>query len=441
MLDRIFALWDSLLQLTAMIVIARYVFFEKPLSPKKQKIFYAVSYSIIIISEIFLTADTVSLLAMLLMALNIILARKKRKVLGALLVIPILGIAAGLFMPIMYMPRVLFELNGTAGYIYQAIVYGTLTILALIAFFNRKKINNSLNYDPETRTLHKWERTLLILIGIILIFAVNFFAIPELDTAKNPEETYAALVTTIFIMGLISLLMAILAIITIVEGNKQSFYQKRVNDMQFNIIVMMADLVENRDANTGGHIKRTAKYVEIIAKKLKSMGKFPNELTNEYIADIIVAAPLHDIGKIHVSDLVLNKNGRLSDEEFEIMKSHAPEGKNILEHAREQIGDFSYLDIAVQMAGSHHEWWDGNKRGYPLGTSGNDIPLSARIMAVADVFDALTSKRVYKEPMPSEKAYSIIMEESGTHFDPVIIEAFCAAKDEINEALDKFMAE
>ena len=209
---------------------------------------------------------------------------------------------------------------------------------------------------------------------------------------------------------------------------------RQLTEIQHNIILTMADIVESRDENTGGHIKRTAAYVEIISKKLREQGKFTDILTPQYEADMIVAAPLHDMGKIHVSDTILNKPGRLTDEEFGIMKSHTTAGRDMLENATNTLGVFSYLTIAVQMAAYHHEWWNG--KGYPEGISGEDIPLCARIMAVADVFDALMSKRCYKDAMPIEKAYSIIREETGTHFDPDIAEAFFAAADEIEACLN-----
>lgn len=209
---------------------------------------------------------------------------------------------------------------------------------------------------------------------------------------------------------------------------------EQISEIQHNIILTMADIVESRDENTGGHIRRTAAYVEIISKKLREQGKFTDILTPQYESDMIVAAPLHDMGKIHVSDTILNKPGRLTDEEFGIMKSHTTAGKDMLENATNNLGVFSYLTIAVQMAAYHHEWWNG--RGYPEGLSGNDIPLCARIMAVADVFDALMSKRCYKDAMPIEKAYSIIREETGTHFDPDVAEAFFAASAEIEACLN-----
>ena len=441
MLDKVFDLWDVLLQLTSMFLILRYIFFERPLEARKQKIYYIVSYALIVVSLLAIGYDVACSLILVAIGLNVFLARKEHKILGALLSFPVSGIAAGLFLPIVNMPGHLFRLEGQSKLQYAFFSYSLVTIVLVIGLINKKRIDKLLSVDWEKRTLRNWERTLLVVIGLVLAAAVGLFEIPDMNPLDDPETYYEAMSASIFVLGVVCFIMTVMVIITIAAGNKQSYYKDRVNDMQFNIIVMMADLVENRDANTGGHIKRTAKYVEIIAKKLKSMGKFTEELTDEYIADIIVAAPLHDIGKIHISDLVLNKNGKLSDEEFDIMKSHTSEGRKILEHAKDQLGDFSYLDVAVQMAGSHHEWWDGSKRGYPLGTSYNEIPLSARIMAVADVFDALTSRRVYKEPMPPEKAYSIIKEEVGTHFDPDVIEAFFAAKKDIDSALEKFLAE
>ncbi len=137
---------------------------------------------------------------------------------------------------------------------------------------------------------------------------------------------------------------------------------------------------------------------------------------------MVVAAPLHDIGKIHIPDAVLNKPGKLTEEEFEIMKTHTTAGEALLAYAKAELGESGYLNTAAQMAAYHHEWWDGT--GYPYGISGEEIPLCARIMAVADVFDALTSKRCYKSAMPLEKAYEIIKKEAGTHFDPAIVDAF-----------------
>lgn len=198
--------------------------------------------------------------------------------------------------------------------------------------------------------------------------------------------------------------------------------------MQDNLILVMADLVESRDQFTGDHVRKTAAYTGIIMKQMRKEGIYADQLTDEFMENVVRSAPLHDIGKIVVSDTVLNKQGRLTDEEFEIMKSHTTAGREIIEHAKGAVSEPTYLDEAGNLAAYHHEKWDGT--GYPTGLSGEDIPLSARIMAVADVFDALVSKRSYKEGFPIEKAMDVIRAGAGTHFDPQIAEAFLHVEDE-----------
>lgn len=149
--------------------------------------------------------------------------------------------------------------------------------------------------------------------------------------------------------------------------------------------------------------------------------------------NLIIAAPLHDVGKIKISDTVLNKKGKLTDDEFALMKTHVTEGGKIISMALNGITGDTYLDMAKDVATYHHERWDG--RGYMAGLKGAEIPLSARIMAVADVFDALVSKRSYKEPYPFDEAVGIIEEESGTHFDPRVVSAFLMIKEEVRESL------
>ena len=214
---------------------------------------------------------------------------------------------------------------------------------------------------------------------------------------------------------------------------------EQLSAMQHNIIITMADIIESRDLNTGGHIRRTAIYVGIIAKRLRKEGYFKGLLNKDYMNDMIVAAPLHDMGKIHVPDQILNKNGRLTDEEFAIMKTHAAVGKELLDGASDSLGEFRYLIVAKQMAECHHEWWNGN--GYPNKLAGEDIPLCARIMAVADVFDALVSKRCYKDPMDLDVAFEIIEKETGTHFDPVVGKIFLECRPEVEKALKELTEE
>ncbi|MBP5435713.1 HD domain-containing protein [bacterium] len=205
---------------------------------------------------------------------------------------------------------------------------------------------------------------------------------------------------------------------------------EQISEMQEEIIMGFAEMVEARDQNTGDHIKKTALYVRRIAEEMQKEHIHEKELTNDYISTLSRSAPLHDIGKIKISDLVLNKPGRLTDDEFAIMKSHAEEGCKILQKIADTAAVKSdYLNEAIDMAHYHHEKWDGS--GYPSGIKGEQIPLSARIMAVADVFDALIAERAYKKAFTYEKAMQIITEGSGTHFDPEVVSAFVKISKEL----------
>ncbi len=201
--------------------------------------------------------------------------------------------------------------------------------------------------------------------------------------------------------------------------------------MQNGLIYVLADMVESRDKNTGDHVRKTAAYVRLILQKMKEKGVHADMLSDEYVNDVANSAPIHDVGKILVSDVILNKPGKLTDEEFAIMKSHTTAGCKVIESAMSLVSDSGYLKEAKNLATYHHERWDG--KGYPSGKAGEDIPLSARVMAVADVFDALVSKRSYKEPFPFEKAMDIIREGAGTQFDPEVAEIFIEAADEVRQ--------
>ncbi len=206
--------------------------------------------------------------------------------------------------------------------------------------------------------------------------------------------------------------------------------------MQDGLIITMADLVESRDSDTGAHVQKTSAYVKIIVEGLKAKGYYAEKITPKFISDVVRSAPLHDIGKINIPDEVLNKPGKLTDEEFEIMKTHTTAGKRIIENAISTVEGDNYLKEARNMAAYHHERWDG--KGYPEGIHGEVIPLSARIMAVADVFDALTSPRVYKSAFPLEKALSILDEGKGTQFDPKCVEVFMDSLAEVRVVLIKY---
>ena len=206
---------------------------------------------------------------------------------------------------------------------------------------------------------------------------------------------------------------------------------EEIAHMQNGLIYVLADMVEGRDKNTGDHVRKTAAYARLIMQKMREKGLHEDILTDEYVEDIGNSAPLHDVGKIMVSDVILNKKGKLTDEEFAIMKTHTTAGNKIISSAMALVSDSGYLKEAKNLATYHHERWDGS--GYPSGLKGEEIPLSARVMAVADVFDALVSKRSYKPPFPFEEAMKIIHDGAGTQFDPEVAAIFEEAADEVRE--------
>ncbi len=213
-------------------------------------------------------------------------------------------------------------------------------------------------------------------------------------------------------------------------------FSENTAKMQDGLIVTMADLVENRDSDTGAHIQKTAAYVKIIVEGLKKKGYYAEKITPKFMSDVVRSAPLHDIGKISIPDYVLNKPGRLTDEEYEIIKTHTTAGRLIMEKAISTVEGENYLKEARNMAAYHHERWDG--KGYPEGLHGEVIPLAARIMSVADVFDALASPRVYKPAFSIEKAISIIQEGAGSQFDPKCVEVFMEALPEVKAIQKKY---
>lgn len=213
---------------------------------------------------------------------------------------------------------------------------------------------------------------------------------------------------------------------------------RKVNELQNHIIYSLASLVENRDSDTGAHINRTSSYMQTIAHAAKVKGLYKDILTDEYIQTLVRAAPLHDIGKIVIPDAILKKPGKLTDEEFSIMKTHTIRGAEIVEEIVGISEDKVYIKTAQDIALSHHEKWDGN--GYPYRLEKEKIPLCARIMALADVFDALVTKRCYKESMSMDEAFDIIKSGSGTQFDPTLVEIFLASRSEI-EVLTKLYSE
>lgn len=202
-------------------------------------------------------------------------------------------------------------------------------------------------------------------------------------------------------------------------------------------IMAMASLAETRDKETGNHLKRTQAYIRALGMKLRDHPRFREYLTEDYIESLFKLAPLHDIGKVGIPDAILLKQGSLTPEEFEIMKMHPLLGGNAIAAAESGLPTPNrFLHIAREIATGHHEHWDGS--GYPLGLKGDEIPVSARLMAVADVFDALISRRIYKQPFTHEEAVAYIAQGRGTHFDPDVTDAFLAIQDEFRQIAGQY---
>lgn len=223
-----------------------------------------------------------------------------------------------------------------------------------------------------------------------------------------------------------------------IEDRVKEETEKRTQ-LQDDIIYSMADLVENRDIDTGEHIKRTALFVEIIAHSARELGYYTDEITDDFIEYLKKAMPLHDIGKIVIPDSILKAPRKLTDEEFEVMKTHAVRGAEIIETLFTNLEEEDYISYAANIAKFHHEWWNGN--GYPTKSVEEDIPLVARIAAIADVFDALISSRCYKSAYRVDEAFDIMQTENGSHFDPKLFDAFMKAKNEIIKVVEELDTE
>jgi len=210
---------------------------------------------------------------------------------------------------------------------------------------------------------------------------------------------------------------------------------KEITAAQSGLIFAMAKMAESRDPETGSHLLRIREYCRIISQKLAEDSKYSQTIDDDYISDICDAAPLHDIGKIAIPDKILRKRGKLNADEYAVMKLHAELGADTLRQVYQQHKSNGLLKLGIEIAENHHEHWDGT--GYPVGLKEDKIPLSARILALADEYDAITSKRVYKEAESHIAARKYIIEDKGKHFDPEIVDAFLKVEDEFNAVLER----
>ncbi|MBQ8148215.1 MAG: HD-GYP domain-containing protein [Lachnospiraceae bacterium] len=233
----------------------------------------------------------------------------------------------------------------------------------------------------------------------------------------EPEVLLTAVATTIMVLG--------------AYMNEADPARKELSHYHSEMVMGFATLIENKDDNTGGHVRRTTIYAKMLAEELRNRGYYKDVLTKDYIKNLAKAAPMHDIGKIAVPDVILQKPGKLTDEEFAEMKQHTVSGGKIIQDTFGRLNDTQYRDMAFQVARHHHEKWNG--KGYPDQLQKEEIPLCARIMAIADVFDAVSEKRCYRDAMPLEQCFSIIEGGRGTDFEPLLVDVFLDIREKVEE--------
>ena len=299
-------------------------------------------------------------------------------------------------------------------------------IMYILSAFFTVHLNNNLPINKNTLII----LVLLVITGIMLckIF-FEYFNIPLKKLKEGTEKIKSGDFNTRVKIVSADSFGDLADSFNEMTGALQSKTDK-ILSIQDSIVTGMAVMVESRDNSTGGHIKRTSECVKIFVEELKKSDSF-SFMTDKFCNAVIKAAPMHDLGKIAVDDAVLRKPGKFTDEEYEKMKIHSKEGARIVENVLSQVDDKELKMIAVNVAHYHHEKYDGT--GYPEKIKGEQIPLEARIMALADVFDALVSKRCYKDSFSYDKAFEIIQESLGTHFDPELGKIFIQCRPQLEK--------
>lgn len=305
-----------------------------------------------------------------------------------------------------------------------------LVFLPELEFIIGKKVNYSMGISVVVCYL-------VILLYFILIFVFTVRRIKYLEVRKRINVMSFLFISLLILISqiifpeiLISSLVPAFSLIALYI-NIEDPVLRRMKNYNSEIVTSFATLVESRDSSTGSHVKRTKSYVKIILDEIKTNNLYSSIMTKDFEDKMMNAAPMHDIGKISIPDTILQKPGKLTDEEYSVMKKHSVLGGEIIQEIFKDMDDKEFLNIAYDVTRYHHEKWNGN--GYPEGLVGKEIPFSARIMAIADVFDAISAKRCYRDAMPLEKCFAIIKEGKGVDFDPVLTDLFLNAKEKVEK--------
>ena len=305
-----------------------------------------------------------------------------------------------------------------------------LVFLPELEFIIGKKVNYSMGISVVVCYL-------VILLYFILVFVFTVRRIKYLEVRKRINVMSFLFISLLILISqiifpeiLISSLVPAFSLIALYI-NIEDPVLRRMKNYNSEIVTSFATLVESRDSSTGSHVKRTKSYVKIILDEIKTNNLYSSIMTKDFEDKMMNAAPMHDIGKISIPDTILQKPGKLTDEEYSVMKKHSVLGGEIIQEIFKDMDDKEFLNIAYDVTRYHHEKWNGN--GYPEGLVGKEIPFSARIMAIADVFDAISAKRCYRDAMPLEKCFAIIKEGKGVDFDPVLTDLFLNAREKVEK--------
>ena len=309
-----------------------------------------------------------------------------------------------------------------------------INVLAIFIFIK------DLNYVIGKTTNYSMGLSVIACYLNAFVYLLFLFFVVTLYRKKIEKNRYAGVIMSIAVSLTVMILQSIFPEILITSIVPAAFIlgfyllmedpsYRRLEKHNYEMISGFSTLVENKDDSTGGHILRTKQYVEIILNQLQNEKKYRNIISRDFVKNMLNAAPMHDIGKISTPDVILQKPGKLTPEEYEIMKQHAPRGGEIIMETFSRLDNPEFLKTAYYVARYHHEKWNGN--GYPEGLDGEKIPLCARIMAIADVFDAVSAKRCYRDAMPIDQCFQIIENGRGTDFDPDLVDVFLSAKEEI----------
>lgn len=308
--------------------------------------------------------------------------------------------------------------------------------ITLVVFWTggTNKVYANLMYIPiaiMASTYGKWQGVVHALISGLLIGPFM-----PLDTVMHIQQQLINWLIRLIIYVVIALVIGFFSDYYRQEYERSVDKEKKIAEAQMAMVYSLVKLAESRDDNTGSHIERVAKICQAVARNLRHRQQYRNYINDDYIEKIGQLSPLHDIGKVGIPDHILRKPGRLSPEEYELMKGHTLIGAKILKEVKDKFPEHRFLELAICIAKFHHEKWDGT--GYPMGLRGETIPLSARIMAIADVYDALRSKRVYKDPVSHEESMEIIRAARGSLFDPEVVDAFLESEAEIRALFDQY---